>query len=241
MKIWHRLLILLVLYTASFNAAAYNYYPMQGKNLWSVGFDVFGMYAEPREDFHQIIRSTQVGSTIYIADRFNNPFGFELGFSWTARKPLSLYSPAGSETFNTVASVTSTQTCKFRLKDTYLDFHAHLRMCRFVEGKIALGVGFVRQSLQFYSNPTSGGTMQAALLNMQKKTGITGRLGLGAQAMLTNRVGLRFMFLYETMSNVKIRDTPKGVNPQILHDSGSIDLGIYWTFQGLRQDHQIRE
>lgn len=217
----------------------YKYYPMQGKYLWSVGFDIFGQYAEPRQDFHQVMRSTAVGATLYVADRFNNPFGFEVGYSWTTRKPKGFTTVAGQTDFYTVATVTSTQTAKIRLADTYIDLHGHWPICKYVEGKIALGVGFVRESIGFTSSPSDGGSMQATVNNILPRTGITGRLGIGMQALLIKRVGLRLMFRFETTSNVKVRGTPPGMNPQLLHDSGAIDFGIYWTFEGLRALHQI--
>lgn len=216
--------------------------PMQGtKYNWSFGADVFYMYGEAKGEYHQFFRSEKVGGTIYLAQRFRNPFGWELGFSWTDRKPKGLSVVPGTVVFNTTSTSTSTITGRIRLKDTYIDFHAHVPLCKFIESKFILGVGWVRQSLEFTFSPNNNDALQQTIGAFEGRTAVTARLGIGAQAMINKRWGTRLILLYETMSHIKIRNTPYGVNQQIMNDSISLIWGLYFTFQGLRTDHTVED
>lgn len=215
--------------------------PMQGlRYTWTLGTDVYYMYAQAKGDFTQIYRSQKVGMTIYLAQRFRNPFGYEFGYSWTDRKPKTMNTVPGTVFLGQTATVTAADTCKMRLKDTYFDLQAHTRLCKFIESKFILGLGWVRQSLEYNFIPASAtDPVQTTIKGFVRKTALTVRVGLGAQALVSDRVGIRFILMYQTMSNVKLRDLPVNVNPSVLHDSLSANFGIYWTFQPLADMHSI--
>lgn len=229
-------ILFLFLFASLANAEVY--IPIQGKHLWSLGFDVFEMYAEPRGDFKQLFRSSKVGSTIYLADRFNNPFGFEFGYSWTDRKPKGYQAVPGSTLFNTTATTTSNYNGHIRLKDTYLDIQAHLPMTKHAEAKFSIGVGFVRQGIDFINVPKNpSDPLQAVLFNIEGRTAITWRFGIGAQSLVWDRVGLRCILMYQTMTNIQVRGVPNGVSQKILDNSIALNFGIYWTLTGLREPY----
>ncbi len=217
--------------------------PMQGTRYnWSFGADVFYMYAEVKPEYSQLFRSEKTGGTIYLQQRFRNPFGWELGFSWTDRKPKNLSVVPGTVVFNTVSNSSATIAGRLRLKNTYIDFQAHVPLCKYIESKFILGVGWVRQSLEFtYMPNTNTNTIQNATRLMEGRTAVTARLGFGAQALITKRWGTRLIFMYETMSHIKIRNVPYDVSQQVMNDSFSIIWGLYFTFQGLRNYHSVED
>jgi hypothetical protein len=215
--------------------------PMQGITyMWTLGGDVFFMYLEPKNSFSEIYRSNKVGGTIYLAQRFRNPFGYEFGLSYTDRKPKTLETVPGTVAFNTTATANAEDTGRVRIKITYLDLQAHTRLCKYIESKFILGIGWVRQGLEnTYSPIVNTDPVQNAMRAMEGRTAWTVRLGIGAQALITDRIGCRAIILYENMSNIRYRNTPPGIDQGPFHDSISAAFGLYWHFLPLADPHNI--
>lgn len=235
MQMFSRVLLIMGIGLMSAQANAENYKPIQGKYLWSIGFDVFAMYARPVGDFDNVFERTKQGSTIYFADRFNGPFGFELGYSWTNRPAKGWYVATGETAFNTVATSSENHMGRLRIKGSYIDLHWHVPVRPKMEAKFAFGVGFTRQGISFNNDPNNNDSVQQFLAAIYKKTALTYRFGAGVQALVFDRVGLRGMVYYQTLSQIKVRGITNGISPQILHNGFEFVLGIYYTFTGLKE------
>lgn len=215
--------------------------PMQGLTyMWTFGGDFFVMYLEPKSSYTSIFRSKKVGGTVYLAQRFRNPFGYEFGLSYTDRKPKTLQTNPGDVVFNTTANATAEDTGRVRIKITYLDAQFHTRLCKFIESKFILGVGWVRQGLEFTYVPViPTEPVQNAMRQFEGRTAWTIRAGIGAQALITDRVGCRFILMYQNMGNIQFRGTPPGITQRPFHDSLTGSIGLYWTFLPLVNPHNI--
>jgi hypothetical protein len=235
MKLAIKSLVLGLAFCIAGSATAKDYKTMQGKYNWCLGLGTFAMYAEPYGDFANILNRTRLGTSIYVATRFNNPFGIELGYNWTERKSRPYYAATGTQAFGTTASASATHYAKIRLKDTYIDAHGHLRLMKNVEAKLALGIGFVRQGIAFWNEPTNNDSMSQTLMGLAGRTAITARAGIGAQAMVLPRVGVRFMVMYETMSHIKVQNMPITASPRMLKNAVTGYLSIYWTLTALNE------
>lgn len=212
---------------------------LQGKYNWSIGMDVKYLYAKPANDFARILNSKKTGMSIFLGYRSESVFGYELGFSWTDPKTRAFYAPTGTRAFGATSTQNTTHNGRFKLKDSYLDFHGNFKLTQYIEAKMLLGIGFVRQKFKFFHSPSTGDVMSTTLDQIRGRTSPTIRFGIGAQTMIHERVGLRFMFNYQTLSNIRVRGLAANVNPKILNNSYSASLGAFWTFTGHRKDRQL--
>lgn len=205
--------------------------PMQGRYNWSVGFDVKTQWAAPNGPYwNSILREYKTGASIYLADRFSNIWSFEFGYSWTDRSPKSFNTTTGEQWFGATANSNSQHQGKIRFKDTYLDFYAHMPIARYVELMAGLGVGFVREGIEIWnSNPND--PVSIALNQIQGRTEITARVNAGLQALWTDRIGVRLLFSYETLSHIRMRYVNIAVvDDHLCNDSYTVLFGIYWNF-----------
>jgi hypothetical protein len=244
MKNLSRLIFVIGLLGLTQVVGAVTYLPPQGKYLWSIGYDASYVYAMPHGDFYKAVNNYKIGSTIYAAKRFKNRFGLEIGYNWTDRKPRRFYTPAGSVIFGSLARVNETHYMKVRLKDTYLDAHVHHTFTKWLEGKLTIGIGWVRTIVHGFNEPKVGLTelpddgrpsLHNTLFYMQGGTTIIARFGGGFQSLITERIGVRMMFYYQTLSNIKIKNIPETSNRQMFNDGVGVSLGIYGNLTGLQE------
>jgi len=227
-----RIFIGLWVLLASTAAIAVDYTSLQGKNAWSLGFDLKQIFVSPVGDFRNIMGADKGASAIYLAYRTQGALGYELGYTWSDRRPKTFDAAIGTQAFGATATVAELHTAKIRLKETYFDIYLHRRLSKRIEAKFGLGVGFVREGIKMLHDPDIDDALNIALDNLDGRTGITARILFGAQGMVSERIGLRALVSFQTLSQVKVAGTLNRANRQMLHNGYSILLGIYWTFFG---------
>lgn len=232
MKRVTKLLVILGCISFTTISVAMDVSPIQGKNAFSFGFDIKEIFERPVGQFRQIMVPNKAASTIYLAYRTQKMFGYEMGYTWTDRRPKDFDVAIGTTAFGATSAVPQKHTVKIRLKETYFDFFAHMRMSRCVEAKLGLGVGYVRQGIKVITQFANSDPLTTALHNLKGRTAITGRFLVGAQWFVSERIGLRGLFSYENLSQIKIAGTANKTNRQLMTNAYTVSLGIFWTFYG---------
>ena len=159
-------------------------------------------------------------------------FGYEMGYTWTDRRPKDFNVSIGTTAFGATSGVPQTHTVKIRLKETYFDLFAHMRLSKSVEAKLGLGVGYVREGFKVITEFTNVDPLTTALHSLVGRTAITGRVLVGGQWFVSDRIGLRGLLSFENLSAIKVAGTANKTNRQLMTNAYTISLGLFWTFYG---------
>ncbi len=220
----------------SSNAAAKSYETMQGRNLFTLGFDVTDQYAKIGNSWNKITYPNKIGAQFYLAYRATKTFAFELGYNWTDSKPRSLVLNPGETAFGANSILAQTIVGKVRLKDTYIDVYAHKKLAQCIEGKLGIGVGWVRQTIKFFPSPVNiNDPVQQALVNINGRTTTTFRINAGLQALLMPRIGVRALIGYQTLNSIDVDGTNPNTSPKMFGNAIWGAVGVYWNFYGYYQ------
>lgn len=207
--------------------------PLQGyKYCWMIGFDVSNQIMHMENDFTLTGENYRHGMALYAAYRTRGPWGFELGYHWTTDKQQNISTVPGTVIFNTTATVNAEYQVKLRVEDTYLDAYWHYKYKKIMEFKTGVGVGFERQNFFAYNPTNSADPVWMALSHIRTGTTLCARFNIGAQTMLTKRLGARALFGYMITSPITARNVPAGVNPHMFGNSYMISIGLYYTITG---------
>lgn len=207
--------------------------PLQGyKYRWALGFDVFNQIMHPVNDFQYLTYNYRHGMEIYAAYRTRGPWGFELGYSWTTDKQKNISTVPGTVIFNTTATTTSEYQCKLRSESTYLDAYWHYKYRKIMEFKAGMGAGFERQNMYFTNPNQSTDPVAIMFSNLNTGTTIVARFNIGAQTMLTKRLGARALFNYKITSPIKAMYVPAGASSNMFANSYTVLVGLYYTITG---------
>jgi len=171
-----------------------------------VGFDVSQTWMEGKGTLantnvrnHRIFRKTYPGATVYVGTKFTDCFGIELGADWSSSKKRTVTDST------TVAGSSFTLSQKVRREGYHADLVGFLPMdCWELFG--SLGVGSVKLKL---SDRTESSTGAAATFNNQfplsVKRKTVARVGIGANYMVTDCVGLRIKAGWENTERLRLK------------------------------------
>jgi hypothetical protein len=183
----------------------------------------------------------QPGFDVYFGWRFFPFFGIDLGYEWTANKPLSFVIPQGGSMLGLVNNTPKpiTVTSKVRYKTGHADLNAFIPIpidCDFFpEGIISLGVGAMKPHMRIAMSPNNNVTYPYILqyIPMEGRSRAIFRGGLGIQTMLIEDFGFRFMWRYETTSWLRARNSVITVAPatrEIFFNTHSLAAGLFVRF-----------
>lgn len=215
-----------------------------------IGLEVRKSQVQGRGDWDRIFNKTYLGPGFFFGGRFCGLFhlnySLEIGYNWTVTVPKRTLIAPG-EVFLGVPNPSGTTiraTGKLRLKTGYLDLNAYIPLffphpfnCYYPEIILSVGAASSRGMIEvipFRLGPVTGpDTLSSDLLYIQGRSKTTLRGGIGFQFQVGYYVGLRAMYRYESLSWLRPRP---GANMNLYHrtnllnDSHSISLGIYYTF-----------
>lgn len=212
-----------------------------------LGLDLKWQRTEGRGDWNRLVPRTYPGAAIFTGERFNQYWGLELGYSETTKK-TKVHTFANGENFynngNTANAITRVST-KFR--SLYLDLNAYYPLNPCFELIGSIGAGLVRPKVKVHilnlglvNGHTGFSASDAADLSTTKgKTRGFFRLGAGAQAFISDSVGIRALFRWETTSTARVKGRydfqqntiqSAGVR-RMFKDTFSITLGAFCKFE----------
>ena len=193
-----------------------------------VGLDPNHNAISLRNDWKPVFRGNAYGANAYVGIRPIKYFGAELGYSWTTRKSKTTNVANGavfaSLTNNAGAAVDV--NAKLRTVSTYFDLIGYVPIKESFEVFASAGMGWSRMKPTISLSAT--GNNLDALATLTSKTRSHYRLGLGAQVLVTENLGVRFKATYADVSKQKVTNlTTITLNENIASRMYSFGLGLY--------------
>jgi opacity protein-like surface antigen len=178
------------------------------------------------------------GATIYLGTKFNDNFGAELGFDWSALQKRDWNIPLGQSLFNSTTTKAFSGTTKIRRQGGHLDILAFLPITDCFEVFGTIGYGWVKakieQSNLSITNDTTAPFNASAIASLKSKGKSVFRAGFGVISMFTDRVGLRAKLGLETTSSLRVNGnnafTNNGYSLRGFKDSYSLAVGAFFKF-----------
>jgi hypothetical protein len=193
-----------------------------------IGIDYYQVWMKGNNAYSRLTPKSYPGASIYVGTRFYENFGLELGYDWSTRKKHSWTVPAGA----TAAAGNITGTTKIRRNGGHLDLVGFLPVADCFDVFGSIGYGWVQTKI---SNSASGNSaMSSAIASISSKGKSVLRLGIGANYMVTDFVGIRGKLGWETTSNIRLKGnanfTNLGFSKKGFKDSGTLALGAFVKF-----------
>lgn len=166
------------------------------------------------------------GATLYVGAKFYENFGLELGWDWSGKKSRSFTKPAGGTFFGFSQANAVSGTTTTRRTGGHLDLVGFLPVCDCVELTGSVGWGWLRPKVSF-TNLTG-----VSNFSVSSKSRSVFRLGIGANYMVTDCVGLRAKIGWETTSSLRLQGTVNGstFTSKPFKDSGTLAIGAFVKF-----------
>ncbi len=196
---------------------------------------------EPRGDWQRLIAKTHPGFDVYFGWRFHPNFGLELGYDWTANKPVSTAVANNTSLLgirNTAGeSITVTQKIRFKTGHADLNAFIPVPIQDGIKPEIILSVGAssIKPSMRvaFNETPNNISNYTNQFKNTSGKSKTVFRAGIGVQSLMIEDVGIRVLWRYENIAKVRFRNSDIARNPntqKILFDGHSLSAGLFMKF-----------
>ncbi len=169
-----------------------------------LGVDYYHAYMKGRNSWNSIFPNSYPGGTFYVGTKFHQYFGLELGYDWSLKQKKEWALPAGSNFFGTVQQSIS-GTTKVQRSGGHLDVVGYLPVAESVELIGSLGFGWIQTKIQTTFDVVPGATVEgSSLASVSGKGRGVFRVGVGANYMLTDIVGMRAKVGWESTSTLRI-------------------------------------
>ena len=209
-------------------------------------YDTFGgvnykqSVIRPKNGWDQLFVKTQPGFDVYLGWRFHPHFSGELGYEWTANKPLTTdIAPHQSllgVTNNSGTAVGLTGKVRFKTGHFDLNYFIPFTLKEWKpEWILSFGVGGMKPKMKVEADPQTDATnaFSSQFTDIDGRSIAVFRGGFGIQTNLIEDVGMRALIRYEHTSVLRARGTQITQNKateQIFGNGLSIALGLYLKF-----------
>lgn len=207
-----------------------------------IGVDYYQAWMKGKNFNNRVLPKSYPGATIYVGTRFNECFGIELGYDWSANKKKSWTVSQNTTVSGVTANNTITGTSKVRRSGGHLDLVGFIPVADCFEVFGTLGYGWVQARVKETNVSVTGANLtlaqRSAIANGITSGSTKGRsvfrLGVGANYMVTDCVGLRAKLGWETTSGLKhhhhTNTAVYGFSNRGFKDSGTLALGAFVKF-----------
>ena len=227
MKSIIRGIVLSIFVVLSSNASA----AYAAKQKWQLGFDIGWQETDPEGEFNKVFKQDFLALNTYIGYKLSNKVAVHCGYSWTARNAEEAFVSSGDTLFGVAATADSVYSAKISHKNTHFSLYYHYNLTSWLEGFGFGGVGFARQGITLSHGPLASNTSNNLIREffmIEGKTKFVWRFGLGAQTMLAKNYGIRGLFTYQTLSQVRLRGKPTNASAKAFKDSFYLGLGFFY-------------
>ncbi len=207
-------------------------------------FTYFGVnykqfWVHPINDWQRLFVRSNPGFNFYFGGRIYTFFGVEIGYEWTANKPIATLIDPGTS----LLGLTNTNpfpvriSSKQRLRSGYID--ANLFIPLFIshyfqpEGIFSIGVAAVKSSVKLQIFPYLAEPYHTQLRHLNGRGKTLLRIGAGMQSLIINNIGLRIMCQWQDTADIKFQQSPVAYAPATRHifkNSYNVSAGLYFYF-----------
>ncbi len=166
-------------------------------------------------DVTDIAKKSYPGAAVYVGTKFNENFGVELGGNWARNKRKSTVTDNG---------VIYREDTKITRKGLHLDLVGSMPIADNTEVFATAGLGSVK--VKFNQHDEAAATKH----KFSAKQKVVARLGVGANYMITDMVGLRAKMGWENTSRLRVKDDADQQKLKVFKDTVTASVGAFVRF-----------
>ena len=182
------------------------------------GIDLQNSWMKMKSPFDSIAKKSFPGATLHLGTKFHENFGVEVGYHWSKQQSKD-YTIANGTNFGAIpatgaANATNaaiTGKTKIRRSGAHLDLVGFLPVADCFELMGSVGYGWIQPKISATAAATAGNAATTrvvdAIKGLSTKSKGVFRLGLGASYMITDMVGLRAKFGWESTSALRLKES----------------------------------
>lgn len=204
-----------------------------------VGVDYRQIWVKGRGIWSDRVHKSFPGGTLYLGAKFTENFGFEVGYNWTVNKHksalISFNNPGVVLPSGFVAANSGLISTKVRFNSFYVDLNGYvpLQNCWELIGTIGAGSMKPKIGVTVINNGTLTPLQIVALQSANGKARAVWRVGVGAQYLFSENVGVRGLIRYEGTDGLRI-NTNNGqaffIGDKAFKDAVTAQLGVFVRF-----------
>lgn len=203
-----------------------------------IGVDYYQAWMKGKDGYGKLFQKSYPGASIYIGSRFCENFGFELGYDWSGHKKKDWNIASGTTFFGTTNTSSFSGTAKVRRTGGHLDLLGYLPVIDCFDIFGSIGYGWVESKIDISNVAMVNGrplsTVASGVSSLSGKGRSVLRLGIGANYMVTDYVGLRAKLGWETTSNLRVHFNGAGaainMSSKGFKDSATLVAGAFVKF-----------
>lgn len=204
-----------------------------------VGADYRQLWIKGRGFWSDRVAKSFPGGTLFIGAKFTENFGMEAGYNWSVHKhsTTNVVFPNPGLVTRTGRVIPTTGNIKARTRFTsfYVDLNGYVPLdnCWELIGSIGLGSMKPKLSVTVINAGTLLPAQQTALQSINGRARSVWRVGVGAQYLFTESVGVRGLVRYEGTDGLRIHNNninAFGISQKAFKDAVSLALGFFVRF-----------
>lgn len=201
-----------------------------------IGVDYDQFWMRGQGDWKRVLPRVYPGAVVYLGTKVTDCWGLELGFDGSVRAEKKWALAPNSAFFgSTVGPRGLSGTTKISRVSGHFDLIGFLPITDCFDFFASIGYGLMRTQMHMTFSETVGASAQSsALASASARAGSVIRLGLGASYMVTELVGIRAKFRWESSSTLRIRGNQAfsdlGFRPKAFKDATALSAGVFVKF-----------
>lgn len=205
-----------------------------------IGVDYYQAWMNAKHNYSRILpHNSYPGASIYVGAKFQECFGVEVGWDWSKRKSRDFTLTNGSSFFGNTVSGTTTGKARVSRRGGHIDLVGYLPVFDCFDFFGSVGWGWVESKIHVSGIAVNGvqrtSTQQSsALASLHGKGRSVLRLGIGANYMFTECLGVRAKFGWETTGSQRVHGNMAarslGYSSKPFRDSGTLAVGAFVKF-----------
>jgi hypothetical protein len=201
-----------------------------------VGIDYYQVWSRPKDDYSKIFPQSFPGATYYIGAKFLDYFGIEIGYDGSAKKSKRWNLLSGQSFMNVPVSNNFSGSSSVRRTGGHIDIIGYLPIIEKLDYFVTIGYGWVQTKIEEINMNVIPGSVRhsSAIASLSGKGQSILRVGLGANYMVNNCVGLKAKLGYEKSSSLRVNGNAEAValnyGSKLYRASGTLSVGAFIKF-----------
>jgi hypothetical protein len=199
-----------------------------------VGLDFYQAWMQPKGDWGKFLPKNFPGGTLYVGAKFQQYFGFELGYDCSVRKPKNWSYQMGELFFNTRAIANNNGGTRVRRSGAHVDLMGFIPLRDCIDLLGTLGLGWVQPKIDISQAANSLGPVSSPLASLSAKARGVVRVGGGATYMISDLIGVRAKLGWESTRFLRVRGNnlfyANGFSKKPFRNSATLAVGGFVRF-----------
>lgn len=201
-----------------------------------IGVDYDEFWMRGQGDWKRVLPRVYPGAVVYLGTKVTDCWGLELGYDGSVRAEKKWALASNTSFFSgTIGPRGLSGSTKLSRVSGHLDLIGFLPITDCFDFFASVGYGLMRTQIRMTFSETVGATAQSsALASVAGRARSVIRLGLGTSYMVTELVGIRARFRWESSSTLRVRGNQAfsnlGFQPKAFKDATVLSVGAFVKF-----------